>query len=98
MAFDIDRRARLGRGLKIARRKLALTCADAARLISTAGVRCSEATLMAWERGRGRGSREPFASDLSVIARVYGCRIDDLCECNHMNMADKAESDARLVG
>jgi hypothetical protein len=32
---------------------------------------------LAWERGIGRTSREPFASDLAVIASVYGCSVAD---------------------
>lgn len=42
------------------------------------GLQCSRGTLLAWERGFGRTSREPFASDLVVIAAGYNCSVNDL--------------------
>lgn len=98
MAFDTERRARLGRGMKACRTKAGLTRADASSMISVAGIRCSPATLMAWERGRGGGSREPFASDLVMIAGVYHCRIDELCGYSSAESSDRAEFNATLVG
>ena len=32
---------------------------------------------MAWERGIGPTTREPFASDLAIISEVYGCQVDE---------------------
>jgi hypothetical protein len=38
---------------------------------------CTRGTLIAWERGEGVTSREPFASDLGVLALVLRCQVSD---------------------
>lgn len=78
MPYDVDRRAQLAEGLKAARRTSGLSAQSAANMLAAHGIRCSRGTLLAWERGRGKTSREPFASDLNAIAIVYGCTVDDL--------------------
>jgi len=77
VSFDIDRRTALGRGLKTARNRAGLSVKEAASKLSSLGLECKRGTLLAWERGGGRSSREPFASDLGVIAALYGCRVDE---------------------
>jgi len=67
----------LASGLKAARNKAGLSANGAAGLIAVRGVACTRGTLLAWERGAGCTSREPFASDLSVIANVYGCKVGE---------------------
>ncbi len=74
-SYSADRRAALARGLKAARRQAGLTAGDAAAKLTDAGLHCKRGTLLAWERGIGSTSREPFASDLCIIARVYGCEV-----------------------
>jgi transcriptional regulator with XRE-family HTH domain len=76
VGYDAQRRLILGLGLKAARQKAGLTAGKAASLIAERGIRCRASTLFAWERGIGPGSREPFASDLAMIAAVYGCTVD----------------------
>jgi transcriptional regulator with XRE-family HTH domain len=76
--FDLGRRARLARGLKAARFRAKFPAKQAAMLLTSMGLSCQRGTLLAWERGRGTTSREPYASDLPVIAAVYGCSVDDL--------------------
>ena len=78
MPYNIDRRSDLACGLKSARRNMKLTAASASKLISAKGVKCARGTLVAWERGNGLGSREPFASDLPIIAGIYECDVADL--------------------
>lgn len=78
MAYHVERRAQLANGLKSARRNSGLSAQTAASLLATHGIRCSRGTLLAWERGQGKTSREPFASDLHAIASIYGCTVDDL--------------------
>lgn len=77
MSYNADRRRVLGRGLKAARMRVSLSAAGASELITAKGVKCTSGTLLAWERGKGVTSREPFASDLLVIASVYGCSLND---------------------
>ena len=77
MAYDCDRRRELGGKLKTARQRTGLSAADAARMISAFDVRCTPGTVLAWERGSGGCAREPFASDLLVIAMVYRCSVDE---------------------
>lgn len=77
MSYDSKRRCVLALGLKAARKKAGLSAADAARLISATGIRCTQGTLLAWERGTGVTCREPFASDLPIIAGIYCCKIGD---------------------
>jgi transcriptional regulator with XRE-family HTH domain len=64
--------------MKAVRLRAGLNAADAAQLISASGIKCTRGTLLAWERGIGATSREPFASDLSVIAGIYRCKVADL--------------------
>lgn len=78
MAYHVERRAQLASGLKAARRNSGLSAQTAASMLAMHGIRCSRGTLLAWERGRGKTSREPFASDLQAIAEIYGCSVDDL--------------------
>ena len=78
MAYDADRRAILGRGLKAARQNSELSARAAVVKLAEGGLHCTRGTLLAWERGRGPTSREPFASDLCLIAAIYGCRIEEL--------------------
>jgi transcriptional regulator with XRE-family HTH domain len=75
MSFHPERRHQLAAGLKAARHKSGLSASQAADLIAIKGLACTRGTLLAWERGTGGTSREPFASDLSVLASVYGCRV-----------------------
>jgi transcriptional regulator with XRE-family HTH domain len=77
VSFDIDRRTALGRGLKTARNRAGMTVKEAASKLSSLGLECKRGTLLAWERGGGRSSREPFASDLAVIATLYGCQVNE---------------------
>jgi len=57
--------------------KAGLSAAAAAKLILAAGIKCRRGTLLAWERGNAPTCREPFASDLPIIAGVYGCDVSD---------------------
>ncbi len=77
MAFDIEGRRTLALGLKTARKRCGLSALRAASLMAERGLKCTRGTLLAWERGAGVTSREPFASDLTVIASVYGCSVQD---------------------
>jgi transcriptional regulator with XRE-family HTH domain len=77
ISFDIERRTALGSGLKAARNRAGFTVKEAAGRLSARGLECKRGTLLAWERGGGRSSREPFASDLQLIASIYGCHVDD---------------------
>lgn len=77
MSYDIDRRTVLAMGLKSARKRAGLSANKAASLLLSRGLRCTRGTLLAWERGGGMTSREPFASDLIVIADSYGCSVKD---------------------
>lgn len=77
MSYDIDRRTVLAVGLKAARKRAGLSANKAASLLLSLGLRCTRGTLLAWERGGGMTSREPFASDLIVIASAYGCTVQD---------------------
>lgn len=76
MVYDMSRRAALAEGLKAARRETGLSASSASALLVAKGLRCSRGTLLAWERGTGKTSREPFASDLATIAALYGCSVD----------------------
>lgn len=77
MAYDPLRRKLLGRGLKEARRQAGISASTAAAAISARGLHCTRGTLLAWERGVGRTSREPFCSDLCLIAGIYQCCVND---------------------
>ncbi len=77
MGYDIERRTNLAKQLKAARQRAALSAKDAAEKLTGLGVACSRGTLLAWERGGGRTSREPFASDLGTLARAYDCSVSD---------------------
>lgn len=77
MSYHPDRRKRLGQCLKAARKKAGLSATKAALLLQSKGLRCSRGTVLAWERGYGHTSREPFSSDLGVIADAYACSIDE---------------------
>jgi transcriptional regulator with XRE-family HTH domain len=77
MSFHTQRRAAFAARLKKIRRKSGLSASAAAELIRNHGLACSRGTLLAWERGQGTTSREPFASDLSILAAVFNCRIED---------------------
>jgi transcriptional regulator with XRE-family HTH domain len=77
ISFDIERRTSLGKGLKAARNRAGFSVKEAAARLSSQGLECKRGTLLAWERGGGRSSREPFASDLQLIASMYGCHVDD---------------------
>lgn len=77
MTCNVDRRGDLDRGLKAARKKTELGATAAAHLIALTGIKCGRGTLLAWERGNRAMSREPFASDLPIIAEVYCCNIGD---------------------
>lgn len=76
--FDPERRARLARGLKRARERAGLTSKEAAAELTRLGLPCTLGTLLAWERGSGVTSREPFASDLGLIAELYHCSVEAL--------------------
>jgi transcriptional regulator with XRE-family HTH domain len=82
MSYHANRRAVFAACLKTARRKSGLSASKAAQLLQSHGLACTRGTLLAWERGQGPTSREPFASDLSIIALVYGCGIEALFDCN----------------
>jgi transcriptional regulator with XRE-family HTH domain len=77
MSYDCQRRTVLGTGLKAARKRAGLSAKKAANVLLQKGLRCTRGTLLAWERGGGLTSREPFASDLVVIASAYGCSVED---------------------
>lgn len=77
MMYDAERRKLLGLNLKAARRRAGLAASTASALIAAKGLKCSRGTLLAWERGVGRTSREPFCSDLNLIASVYQCSVND---------------------
>jgi transcriptional regulator with XRE-family HTH domain len=64
--------------LKAARRRSGLSAQQAAALLAAQGLVCSRGTLLAWERGQGPTTREPFASDLAIIAGIYRCAVDEL--------------------
>jgi hypothetical protein len=76
--FDSNRRTALAHGLKAARRHAGLGSAEAALEITRRGLACQRGTLLAWERGSGATSREPYASDLTILAAVYDCTIGEL--------------------
>ncbi len=88
MAYNADRRTILARGLKAARRSAELNATDAAKFISAMGIQCTRGTLFAWERGAGATSREPYASDLVVIARVYRCTVNDFFAQSEVHAAN----------
>lgn len=92
MAYNAERRRNLGLALKAARQRANFSASHASQIISANGIKCSRGTLLAWERGIGRTSREPFASDLAVIARVYGCEVDDFFKKVHPD----AEADLKV--
>ncbi len=75
--YDIQRRAVFANGMKAARNRSGLSAQQAAALLTAHGLECTRGTLLAWERGQGPTTREPFASDLTIIARVYGCSVDE---------------------
>lgn len=77
MTYHPDRRKRLGECLKAARKQAGLSATKAALLLQSKGLRCSRGTVLAWERGLGHTSREPFSSDLRLIAEAYACTVDD---------------------
>lgn len=77
MTYDQARRQRLAQRLKEVRQKLGFSATVASATIAARGLKCSRGTLLAWERGTGPTSREPFASDLIVIAAVYGCLVSE---------------------
>ena len=76
-SYDPQRRAALAAQLKAARKRAALSASEASRRICEQGLNCSRGTLLAWERGVGPSTREPFASDLKILAQVYGCEVED---------------------
>ena len=76
-SFDIGRRNVLSAGLKAARNRAGLSANEAASLLVSRGIPCKRGTLLAWERGSGQSTREPYASDLTMIASVYGCSVDE---------------------
>lgn len=78
MPYDKNRRRLFATSLKAARRRAGLTSDAAAALICSHGIPCTRGTLLAWERGHGATSREPFASDLFIIACIYQCTVDAL--------------------
>ena len=80
MGFGAERRLRLARGLKAARKKAGLSATQASNRITAKGISCGRGTLLAWERGYGGTSREPASSDLPAIAEVYGCRVSGFFE------------------
>jgi transcriptional regulator with XRE-family HTH domain len=63
--------------MKAARKRSGYTAQEAAELLTARGLECSRGTLLAWERGIGPTTREPFASDLAIISEVYGCQVDE---------------------
>lgn len=75
MPYNPHRRALFAKGLKAARKRAGLSAQQAAALLVERGLGCTRGTLLAWERGVGPTTREPFASDLGLIAGVYGCTI-----------------------
>jgi transcriptional regulator with XRE-family HTH domain len=76
--YNVGRRTVLARGLKLARQQAGLSAKTAAEKLTASGVSCTRGTLLAWERGGGRTSREPFASDLWLISQAYGCSVNEL--------------------
>ena len=78
MGYDIERRTRFARRLKAARQRAQLSAKQASERLTSMGVACSRGTLLAWERGGGRTSREPFASDVALLAAAYGCDVNSL--------------------
>ena len=77
MPYHAKRRIHLAMGLKAARRRAALSAKAASAFLTAEGIPCRRGTLLAWERGEGPTSREPFASDLATIAAVYGFAVQD---------------------
>ena len=77
MAYDPICRWTFADGLKAARNRAGLSATKAAARIAAMGIQCSPGALLSWERGRG-STREPFASNLTVIASVYGCTVNEL--------------------
>jgi hypothetical protein len=75
--FNPELRRVLASGLKAARLRANLGSSEAARELTRRGLNCQRGTLLAWERGYGTTSREPYASDLPVIASLYGCGVSD---------------------
>jgi transcriptional regulator with XRE-family HTH domain len=98
MSFCAARRSVLASGLKAARHAAGLSAKDAAELISAAGVRCTRGTLLAWERGIGTTSREPYGSDLPVIVAVYRCTIADLFRFTPMETVSALSGAAEAAG
>jgi transcriptional regulator with XRE-family HTH domain len=92
VGYDIERRTNLAKRLKAARQRAALSAKEAAEKLTSLGVACSRGTLLAWERGGGRTSREPFASDLNVLATAYACSVNVFFD--EMPGPDPAASDA----
>lgn len=78
MSYDPERRRSLAEGLKSARRRAGISSAAAAARLSVLGLKCTRGALLAWERGSGRTSREPFASDIGLFAALYDCSVADI--------------------
>lgn len=88
MSYNAERRGILAWGLKVARKNATFSASAAAAAIAAAGIPCSRGTLLAWERGDGYTSREPFGSDLPIIAAIYGCSIADFFTQPKPDIAD----------
>ena len=81
MPYHQDRRRKLAACLKQARKLAGLSASQASARMRAHGLRCTRGTLLAWERGIGITAREPFASDLIIVASVYGCAVDHFFKC-----------------
>lgn len=88
--FNSDRRAILSRGLKSARQKARLSSREAIAMLSANGLSYRRSTLLAWEH-HGDSSREPFASDLPILAIIYNCSVEDLFAESSGSYADQEE-------
>ncbi len=97
MPYNVGRRTILAKGLKTARQKAALSAKEASERLTAAGVNCTRGTLLAWERGGGRTSREPFASDLWLISHAYGIAVSELFVLGS-ELVDATASEANATG
>lgn len=70
-------REAFGRRLKAARLRAGLSLEAAAKLLTDAGLECSDEDLLEVEQGIGTPPCEPNPSDLPAIARIYGCSVED---------------------
>jgi hypothetical protein len=78
MSHNPTRRCRFAARLKAARIAANLSEVEAGLLLAASGVMCNRTTILAWEGAAGPEFIEPMASDLPIVAAVYGCAVESL--------------------